>query len=435
MKRILILGGLLLPCWAQAGQNAAAPVSVPARLTAVDRNGTRAEVYEFGDALFGESVTHGFTLRNDGATPVALSRVTLSCGCLSTPLASQPGKPLPTLLPGASLRVDVTLDTGRLPEAVNAPLFAGGQVEKQVLIYAAGQPVHAALVLTLRGRIVSGVQIQPATLNFGSVRASEGASRIARVVYDAALFREGHTRLAAPKNSLLRVTALPPQSSPPETPPDGSRTATRPTVARSYRVTLPPHTPLGAWSGQLRVEGLAARTLPLPHSNGKTPVPALTRRLPCLAQIQGSVRALPALAAFGLVALPRHSKPDSLPDRQQRTRWILLQRDLPPSSAPPSASGSANNSDAFWKGATAQVDGAHFQAALVSPLPSGNAAPPSPQTVSPPPLAVGVRPETVCWLRLTLLPDAPRGKSLSVRVTVTLPNGEQLNVPLLAQTQ
>ena len=228
------------------GKPLSPPASLPARLSVVvDGKGALPDVYEFGSALFGQVVTHRFTLRNDGNTPAALARVQLSCGCLSTSLPTQPGKPLPVLMPGANLNVDVTLHTARAPDAVATSPLSGGQIEKQVRIYTAGQPIHAALTLSLRGRIVSGVDMQPSIPKLRQCADVQGPGRrIVRIVYNAALYREGRTRLAAPKHSPVRVTLLPSSTRTPTCAPCPN--ATRPPIVRSYRVAIPPHTPIGA---------------------------------------------------------------------------------------------------------------------------------------------------------------------------------------------
>jgi hypothetical protein len=312
-----------------------------------------------------------------------------------------------------------------LTDILSTALLASSETQKQIWIYAAGDSVHAAAMLEMRGNIMSGVRIEPATLNFGEVEEAQGASRTVRIAYAAALYREGRTRLIAPGSSPLDITPLPARRSEAgETHSAGAR----PNIVRSYRISLPPHAPLGALSGELRVVGLARRTLPPYAAGTKVRPPAVTRGLPFVGQVKGRISAQPGMAVFGVVSLSNRAAASSLSDRQQRTRWILLKREASPTATSPAKSRPA----ALWKGATVRIDSVRFQAALVAPTHKAGS---SPQTLTPPPVAVGVSPEDVYWLRLTLMPSAPRGRSLTAQATVSLADGERLRVPILAQTE
>lgn len=390
----------------------------PPLLTTENGNTGQYGLYTFPTVLYGEWITHTFVLRNSGKSPITLQRIQSSCGCLTAVLGGGDEKHLPTLAPGATLSLQVTLDTAQMLDIISTPLLAGSETHKQVWVYTTADSLHPAVVLEMRGHIMSGVTIEPATLNFGSIGQAEGASRTVRVTYAAALYREGRTRLVAPNGSPLRVTPLS------DAPLSGSPTE----VVRSYQVWIAPHAPIGALSGQLLVEGLAARNAPSRSGKTQTHSPALTRRLPFVGQIEGSISAQPGTAVFGVVSLS--SQPgNSLAARKERTLWILLKRKTS------GASLDRRTAEAFWQGIKVRVDNAQFQATLVAPVPSGDGSANASPSLAPPPLVGGLQPGEARWLRLTLLPSAPRGKSLTAEALVTLPSGEKLRVPILAQTQ
>ena len=195
----IVYDGLALPSvTVQSEQTSPAQTGVQEariRLTNIGSKAGGNPIFDFGTARFGQVLSHTFTLRNDTQAAVTIDHVQSSCGCLSVLLPQGGKQAMPTLLPGASMHLQVRLDTARVAE-VGAPTLSGSPIHKQV--YVVGQPVHAAVVLELRGRITQGVAFDPPVLDFGTVHEATGASRLVQVSYDAALYVPGQTRLSAP---------------------------------------------------------------------------------------------------------------------------------------------------------------------------------------------------------------------------------------------
>ncbi len=405
----LIVGFVGLPMSAQtvpqkpsAAPRKAAPSQI--HLTVVGSHGVDEPHYDFGRAHVGLKVVHTFLLRNDTKAPIVIQHVQTSCGCMTTPVSAD-GHDRLTVAPGALMRFPVTLDTGRAPE-VSIAIRTGQPIDKQVWIYAVGQPVHAAAILTFHGRISGGVAFDPPQLAFGQIDSDRGVVRTVRVIFAPGMFAPGRTRLRVSGDSPLRVTAVD------ATPPSKVKGAGE--IARTYRIEIAPHAPIGLLSGQLTVEGLAVTG------------PSVSKGLPSLAfagEVIGSVHAEPRMALFGLVR--KEAAPGSAAaqtdDLQRRTRWILLTHDR-------------TTGTAFWTGATTRVDTPSFRVALVALDTSSTRV--STDTPSPPAIPAAQRPPgTARWLRVTLLPNAPPGKLLTGTVTVALADGERIRLPILAQME
>ncbi len=78
-----------------------------------------AKRVEWGELIQGDTKKLEFVLHNDGDAPLKIVRVTPSCGCLTV------DKPTESVAPGGSIRLPVTVDTGRLP---------GGETTKMVML-------------------------------------------------------------------------------------------------------------------------------------------------------------------------------------------------------------------------------------------------------------------------------------------------------------
>jgi hypothetical protein len=96
------------------------------------------------------------------------------------------------------------LDTAHLPD-VTSPTLLGSQVHKQILVFAAGESVHPAIVLEMRGRLTRGVAFDPPLLDFGKIPAAKGSERLVRVTYDANIYVSGKTHLVASGEDGLQV--------------------------------------------------------------------------------------------------------------------------------------------------------------------------------------------------------------------------------------
>lgn len=408
------------------------------RLTILSNKETGNGICDFGAVRTGQGVKRIFVLRNDTSKALQLDRLIPSCGCTSARVLGDFTTKEKKLLPGASARVQVTLDTAKIP-TVPTTALTGSQVEEQVLIYIVGQPVHAAATLQLRGRITTGVAFDPPLLNLSRVDASQGTTRVVRVLYDKDLYADGQTALTSPGDERIQVTALPNLTGKPGIVSGRKTTAAaslnrtqsqhsslfipaKSQVVRAYQIRVAPHAPAGPLSGVLVVKGLKGT----PAAPSSSPPPALC--LPYVGEIKGTVSAEPNMAVFGVVHLvdAEGKALTSKKDTAQRTCWVLLLR--------PSASKESPQN--FWLKAQVQTTPAYFQAALV-PIGSvkvdtsaQTASQPLPPSLSEARLSEGA----ACWLRVTLLPSAPRTASLSGQAVLRFPNGERMNVPILCQT-
>jgi len=77
-------------------------------------------IYDFGSVLEGFAVTHAFTLQNTGSEILEIARVSASCGCTTTQLATD------RLAPGESVELEALLDTAG---------FGGRKISKSIYVY------------------------------------------------------------------------------------------------------------------------------------------------------------------------------------------------------------------------------------------------------------------------------------------------------------
>jgi len=125
MKRITVL--VLLGLFAVATAGLAAPVL-----------SVENPIYDFGNVVEGNVVTHPFVLTNTGDQPITVSQVVTSCGCTTTTLTNK------TLAPGASVSMDVALDTRG---------FGGQTIVKLIKVYS-NAPADNPLVLQMKGTVL-----------------------------------------------------------------------------------------------------------------------------------------------------------------------------------------------------------------------------------------------------------------------------------------
>src|SRR5579872_2728720 len=197
----------LQPIFVAASLGAAVAQAPPAAGTQVDLvrlavdGSPRDDVaaYDFGRARFGQVVRHTFVLRNDGRAAVRVDHIVSSCACLTTPLDGATPQRQPALLSGGTLRLEVALDTARVPGVGAAPLLSGSETRRQIQVFVTGQPLYPAATLEMRGRVTFGVAFDPPVVAFGRVQEAAGARREVRVTYDPGLYVEGRTHLAAPR--------------------------------------------------------------------------------------------------------------------------------------------------------------------------------------------------------------------------------------------
>ncbi len=95
-------------------------------------------VYDFGNVVEGNVVTHTFVLTNTGDQPLAISQVVTSCGCTTTTLTNK------SLAPGGSAPMDVALDTRGY----------GGQTIVKLIKVFSNDPANGTLILQMKGTVM-----------------------------------------------------------------------------------------------------------------------------------------------------------------------------------------------------------------------------------------------------------------------------------------
>ncbi|MDR1162091.1 MAG: DUF1573 domain-containing protein [Tannerellaceae bacterium] len=92
--------------------------------------------FDFGDIKEADGkVSHAFTVKNDGAMPLVITRVIASCGCTSPDWTKEP------IAPGKTGEVMVTYDPKSRP----------GPFAKTVSIYSNGK--KGSYAITIRGNV------------------------------------------------------------------------------------------------------------------------------------------------------------------------------------------------------------------------------------------------------------------------------------------
>lgn len=98
-------------------------------------------MYDFGRALR-SLVRAGFIVKNTGAYPVRLTRVDLSCPCLTTDLVPQ------MLAAGTSRPFSVTLDASEFTPAFHGPIV-------RTIYLTTNDPARPEVTLTLRAALAA----------------------------------------------------------------------------------------------------------------------------------------------------------------------------------------------------------------------------------------------------------------------------------------
>lgn len=384
--------------WAETAPTNSAPVtSTVSTLEAIEDGKAVAPEFNFGVVRSGTVVKHIFTVRNTGKTPLVLDRAVSSCECTSAVVLSDfPGEP--QIKPGETARVQIELDTAKLPSA-SAMTLAGQEVEKLINVYTLADAVHAALVLRVHGRISSSMAFDPPSLNFGAVDTAKGASQTFQLIVDQDKDKPSQPRLISTD---ARVRIVPVKTG-------AGKQDGQPTIL-SYRAEISPRAGVGPLSGAITIDGAQSGS------------PA-SYTAPFTGEVTGRFLAQPPMAVFG--EIPQYDgfgKPMLPADlAERRTRWILVVRK------------DAKNGDrGYWRKASASTS---TQAFAVSMTPPREIDGPKKGTkVSgglPPFLAPGIAPATAYWLRIDVKKDAPRHVWLSDNAIVKLPD-ETLIVPVQA---
>ncbi len=122
-------------------------------------------LFDFGTLGNTQVVQHVFQLCNEGDETVDISRVTTSCGCIST--SPNRGR----IQPGGEFLLTVSADLKGRQGPQNKPVFVTWN-----------NPMDARpLRLTLIGTATAGVEVVPTYVSFGVVGPTGGVRRVVRV--------------------------------------------------------------------------------------------------------------------------------------------------------------------------------------------------------------------------------------------------------------
>ena len=252
------------------------------------------------DASIVKDIDHTFTIRNDSKEPLRLKQLCAACGCTSAIVKTDtpgpaPTDALPTLSPGATAQIHVTVNLRNLHD---------GPFEKTVGVYAEGN-TNAITTLYIAGTLVRSVQFSPTIADFGNFAADTGRSRDITVTFDARLTRAGEMPTIVSRDGLVQakwVGNVSPSNS--EEPVSGFHSsAATTTAARSIRRRL---------SGHLKISvpahgpaGLLGTTVSVLTGGGADQSVDLL----VFGMASGPIASAPSLAAFGTV---ERGKPISL---------------------------------------------------------------------------------------------------------------------------
>ena len=113
-------------------------------------------VFDFGEVLRGQAVTHTFVFRNVGDATLVVDRVKSTCGCTGVLLSEK------SIPPGAEGTVKATFNSSRFQ----------GKVEKKILLYS-NDPAGAPVTFTVKGVVRIPLESNPARISFGEVSVGQ----------------------------------------------------------------------------------------------------------------------------------------------------------------------------------------------------------------------------------------------------------------------
>ena len=94
-------------------------------------------VFDFGDIKEANGpATHAFKVKNDGGTPLVITKVVASCGCTTPDWTKEP------IAPGGSGEIKVTYD----------PTSRPGPFTKTISVYSNGKT--GSYILTIKGNVI-----------------------------------------------------------------------------------------------------------------------------------------------------------------------------------------------------------------------------------------------------------------------------------------
>lgn len=121
-------------------------------------------VFEFGEAVSGETLIHSFEIRNTGFRTLRITGVRADCGCI---LANTPKQPLSQ---GESATITATVSLKNLR----------GSLRRQILVES-DDPNKTHLQLIIQGMVTSNLRIGPSLVNFGKISPESSATEIVEI--------------------------------------------------------------------------------------------------------------------------------------------------------------------------------------------------------------------------------------------------------------
>jgi len=210
--------------------------------------------YDFGTVAQGTKVVHEFEVKNTGTADLVIQRLSPSCGCTATQLAS------PIIKPGASEKIRVTFDTSG---------FLGDKT-KSVLI-ASNDGNNPELVVTLKGQVLSSYTMEPSRVDFGEVSPSSPLdARQRQVTFSVAEGSELKITKVTSLSKYLVASAV-------------STQANRATVT----IEILPTAPLGEFRDRVVFELDGGRRASV--------------NVPVNASVKGDIRLIPGTVSFGVL--------------------------------------------------------------------------------------------------------------------------------------
>ena len=210
--------------------------------------------YDFGTVAQGTKVVHEFEVKNKGSADLVIQRLSPSCGCTATQVAS------PIIKPGGSEKVRVTFDTSG---------FMGDKT-KSVLI-ASNDTNTPEVIVTLKGQVLSSYTVEPARVDFGEIFPSSPLSD-----------RQREVSFSVAEGSDLKITKVTSLS---------PHLVTTPVVAQGNRATvtiqIAPTAPLGEFRDRVIFELDGGRRASV--------------NVPVNASVKGDLRVTPSTISFGVV--------------------------------------------------------------------------------------------------------------------------------------
>jgi len=125
----------------------------------------KEKVYDFGEVLQRETVTHSFVFTNEGDEDLIIKRVRASCGCTAALTTKD------TIPPGGKGEIRVTFRTGS---------FKGNQRKK--IWVTSNDPEKGTVELTIKAYVKEIVRIEPDRIDFGELRWNEKVTKEVKIV-------------------------------------------------------------------------------------------------------------------------------------------------------------------------------------------------------------------------------------------------------------